>query len=181
MQQDERRPVSRHIADAGDVCVVCGAPLGDTLYRAAVRGIYLPMFGGSPGVAVAMVCRACAEEAPRYLNPHAADLETAPTTTCPCGRIVVHVHDRWLRREWCSRLCGDRERKRRLRVKDRTTVCRSCGRTFMPSRSDAVYCSSRCRQQGYRERRVTPTFLYLQQSDTIRNGVGADTTDEESA
>ena len=33
--------------------------------------------------------------------------------------------------------------------------CVSCGRRFRPRRSDAVYCSSPCRQRAYRARRVT--------------------------
>ena len=33
--------------------------------------------------------------------------------------------------------------------------CVSCGRRFQPTRSDAVYCSSPCRQRAYRARRVT--------------------------
>jgi hypothetical protein len=33
--------------------------------------------------------------------------------------------------------------------------CVSCGRRFRPTRSDAAYCSSPCRQRAYRARRVT--------------------------
>jgi hypothetical protein len=33
--------------------------------------------------------------------------------------------------------------------------CTSCGRPFEATRSDAAYCSSRCRQRAYRQRRVT--------------------------
>jgi hypothetical protein len=31
-------------------------------------------------------------------------------------------------------------------------ACQVCGRTFTPARSDAVYCSSACRQKAYRQR-----------------------------
>ena len=43
--------------------------------------------------------------------------------------------------------------KRRKSLKKReNTVCKSCGTTFTPKRSGAVYCSNACRQKAYRER-----------------------------
>jgi transposase len=58
----------------------------------------------------------------------------------PCGRD--------------KRLAEEREKRRQARA-DR--ICASCGEPFTPSRSDGCYCSSRCRQSAYRQRRTEAT------------------------
>jgi hypothetical protein len=35
-----------------------------------------------------------------------------------------------------------------------TRSCESCGQTFEPARTDALFCSAACRQRAYRSRRV---------------------------
>ena len=56
-------------------------------------------------------------------------------------------------------------RKTRL-AKRENTVCKSCGNTFTPKRTGAVYCSNACRQKAYRSRvtdNVSPLNEDLQQ------------------
>ena len=43
------------------------------------------------------------------------------------------------------------------------SICRECGESFTPARSDAAYCSSPCRQRAYRDR---------QRPKPIRNATG---------
>lgn len=33
----------------------------------------------------------------------------------------------------------------------RKIICKGCGKTFIPKRSDALYCSNACRQWAYRQ------------------------------
>ena len=33
----------------------------------------------------------------------------------------------------------------------RKIICKGCGKTFTPKRSDAVYCCNACRQRAYRQ------------------------------
>lgn len=51
-------------------------------------------------------------------------------------------------------LCGNRRYQKDLkqrRLENRQNqVCKSCGKTFTPKRSDALYCCSACRQRAYR-------------------------------
>ena len=58
----------------------------------------------------------------------------------------------------CYNTCGMKEYKLKQRVKRwqnrRNTVCKECGKTFTPRRSDAEYCSSACRQKAYRSRKA---------------------------
>ncbi len=56
---------------------------------------------------------------------------------------------------YCWPCAGDQEnaRQRDLRRQARANrPCKSCGRPFTGSRSDALYCSSACRQKAYRQR-----------------------------
>jgi hypothetical protein len=45
-------------------------------------------------------------------------------------------------------------------------VCKGCGGVFTAKRSDAIYCSSRCRQDAYRRRHGVP----LHRGRTRRSG-----------
>jgi predicted amidophosphoribosyltransferase len=44
-------------------------------------------------------------------------------------------------------------------------TCDECHREFEPSRSDAVFCSHRCRQRSYRARRRAEATYEAQQLD----------------
>jgi hypothetical protein len=61
-----------------------------------------------------------------------------------CGRPVVGGR-------FCSRSCEGHV-YRASRSRDVMATCRGCGATFSQPRSDAVYCSNRCRQRAWRRR-----------------------------
>jgi hypothetical protein len=61
------------------------------------------------------------------------------------------------RRRYCSETCGERTRRER-RTRPRATQgprsCWFCERKFTPTRADARYCTSACRQADYRRRKA---------------------------
>jgi hypothetical protein len=69
-----------------------------------------------------------------------------------CRRVFYgSVH-----RRYCSDECGELERRMRRtpnQPKPEPRPCVGCGEGFVPSRSDAVYCSNACRQRAYRQRK----------------------------
>ena len=74
---------------------------------------------------------------------------------CPwCGRDFYTLVDSKKYCLWWT--CGKRytQAKKRLnRLWDRADrKCQTCGKTFTPDRSDAVYCCNACRQKAYRQR-----------------------------
>jgi hypothetical protein len=80
-----------------------------------------------------------------------------------CGEPMLTVVDA---RAWpwhvCSYRCYQREyRKRRRGIgstvdwKTHTPMCKACRRRFKPERADAKFCSAKCRQWHYRQRRRT--------------------------
>ena len=97
-----------------------------------------------------LVCRACAAQIGKY-----CEWQT-PRTCEGCGRVVVHDTRRSApEHAICGEACRRsvraslaRERRQRRR---RPRVC-LCGIKFKPQRSDAVFCSSTCRQRAYRQR-----------------------------
>jgi hypothetical protein len=129
-----------------DRCFECGIDLGD-------GPVYLSYFYCQPhGRLLVPFCERCGQH--RHLG--AVPARYACTS---CGRPVVRTTDSVWRvlDVCCSRRCyaaartrQARERRRRARA-DR--VCDTCGETFTPSRSDAVYCSNACRQRAYRGRK----------------------------
>jgi hypothetical protein len=78
----------------------------------------------------------------------------APRRCCVCGRRFYYSTHApgW----YCSRRCNHRRPRlprRESRAKDpdtRTRACARCGATFTPARSDARYCSARCRVAAHR-------------------------------
>lgn len=77
-----------------------------------------------------------------------------------CGLLVVSLFYNDPRRAFsarklyrtCSRRCTEIAAKNRQRKERELRRCEKCGEEFAPSRSDAHYCSSRCKQKAYRER-----------------------------
>ena len=62
----------------------------------------------------------------------------------------------WSKKYCFYKKCGNigyrkQLRHRRLAEPPRTQVCKECGNTFTPKRSDALYCSNACRQRAYRQ------------------------------
>jgi hypothetical protein len=86
---------------------------------------------------------------------------------CACGtEIVCCSSDRYLSTRWwwadrarsCSPLCAREKRnadarRRRLAARENRR-CVACDAVFTPGRSDARYCSSSCRQDAYRKRKL---------------------------
>jgi hypothetical protein len=54
----------------------------------------------------------------------------------------------------CRRLASNKRSRERRRITNETIACEKCGETFEPTRADARFCSSRCRQSAYRERKA---------------------------
>lgn len=70
-----------------------------------------------------------------------------------CGRVF---YTQIPTKKYCLySLCGNlgyrKELKQRRLEQRQDRVCKSCGKTFTPKRSDAVYCSSACRQRAFRQ------------------------------
>jgi hypothetical protein len=88
---------------------------------------------------------------------------------CACGTEIVCTGERWHSTRWwwadraqsCSPLCA-RERRnadardRRLAARENRR-CVVCDTEFTPARSDGRYCSSACRQDAYRKRKIGAT------------------------
>jgi hypothetical protein len=77
----------------------------------------------------------------------------------PCwGGCGVLVSSPWNYRRppvVCSRRCARRVRAACGAVVERAPViCDVCGEEFEPARSDARYCSNRCRQDAHRKRKL---------------------------
>ena len=58
-------------------------------------------------------------------------------------------------KKYCNERCcylgfWKHKREKRLAMR-KDTVCKTCGNTFTPKRSNAVYCSNACRQKAYRQ------------------------------
>lgn len=71
---------------------------------------------------------------------------------CPaCGRRLGRTN--YWPATSCSPECRRELRNARRRVNRSETTCEVCGDTFTPPRADARYCSGRCRQKAYRQRR----------------------------
>ena len=77
-------------------------------------------------------------------------LGLCPVATLPCvtcGRPVVTVPPHGQRKNVsCCRRCRDLAYRRPRTER----ACAVCGTEFLPSRSDARYCSQACRQRAYR-------------------------------
>jgi hypothetical protein len=58
----------------------------------------------------------------------------------------------------CAYLATVKRQKPARRVRHDERVCANpqCGKTFIPTRADAVTCSNRCRQALYRQRERKP-------------------------
>lgn len=75
---------------------------------------------------------------------------------CPTCKKQFYTSN--YRRVYCNWRCQyaaqiDRNKQRRKTAKlNRKYVCQCCGESFMPTRVDARYCSSSCRQKAYRQR-----------------------------
>ena len=132
---------------AGLICSECAKSLepGEPVWRRR-RSLGRGFFGGWR-YEVATVCTDC--------KGHAWYGRTAPCNGC--GRPVTNLHDiqRRLKHPFCCEKCrakAYRISRRAKTAETREKECPVCGETFTAERSDAVTCSSACRQKAYRRR-----------------------------
>ena len=132
----------------GGVCGACGRILapGEPVWRPRISLGRSLLSGAWGHWQIVPVCAEC------------TPIQGEPARPCQgCGRPV---HDEWRLppREHvsCCDACEPKAKAasaRAKRAKKREgTVCVSCGKSFTPSRNDAEYCSSVCRQRAYRRR-----------------------------
>ena len=79
----------------------------------------------------------------------------SPVRRIICGGCGNIFYTRVPIKKYCNDKCAKRgiwrhKRERRLE-KRKDKVCKTCGCTFTPKRSDAAYCSNACRQKAYRQ------------------------------
>ena len=108
-------------------------PAGDPVYQRK-------NWGGSCGK-----CEAARPSSP-WRDPRACE---------HCGRAVITQADRYLpKHAVCSGACWRHldNARQRARWKLSPRSCGACGSEFMPKRTDAEYCSAKCKQKAYRDR-----------------------------
>jgi hypothetical protein len=106
---------------------------------------------------------------------YASDLEHLDLHPCPiCARPMYF--SRYVERAVpCSYQCAYRRKvgmqKAKRRVQHETIACAKCGEMFEPTRSDAEFCSPRCRQKAYRKRKAVTVkdFSEVSEKSVSRN------------
>jgi hypothetical protein len=108
---------------------------------------------------------ACLLDAPlqpvAWLDEYLADGVPLETECAVCGRRIKPP--RWVKRRdggkvfYCSEGCAGGADAIARRVEPVERSCVVCGERFTPARSDARYCSSACRQDAYRKRKLGAT------------------------
>jgi hypothetical protein len=94
----------------------------------------------------------------RWLEKYLADGVPLETECAVCGRRVKPP--RWIKRRdggkvfYCSEGCAGGADAIARRVEREARTCVVCGDEFTPGRSDGRYCSSACRQDAYRKRKL---------------------------
>jgi hypothetical protein len=150
-------------------CAKCGntLPVDTPVWRQHLRPHGRGVFGGARCV-VAPVCERCRSDEKEFRGPRPCE---------NCGRAVHQEYSRHrYRRTFCCQLC-----ERAVRVaaaKQERSDARSprqceCGETFEPTRADAQFCSSRCRQRAYRKR----TALRMLDGDHCEPFISRNATD----
>ena len=143
----ERRSRAFRAANTGETCGRCGRNLkpDETVWRErCAKGPSL--FGGQSFI-LAPVCEAC--RSPYHRNWYSA-------ACMGCGR-PVKWNGSGIRYVACCSVCRERARRKARsdhRAEMQERACPICEEIFVPTRNDAVTCSSACRQKAYR-RRVT--------------------------
>lgn len=150
---------TRLAIDARLICASCHAPLEGTVY------LYRTTWSNNAfGDNLRARCAGCWETHRRGKYVH--ETSTLEPRRCRCGIDVHCTGDTYYSTGWwnsgrarsCSPLCGREQRNddaRARRLSRRTDrKCVVCDETFTPARADGRYCSSACRQDAYRKRKV---------------------------
>jgi hypothetical protein len=132
-------------------CAQCGRELkaDEPVWRQYMR--IGPGFFGGTSYAIAPVCEPCRSNYTEFAGPRPC---------LNCGRPVHQELSRRFRLHCvCCSDCGDAVRikaARDKRAQDREPAppCLECFETFEPTRADAQFCSSACRQRAYRKRKA---------------------------
>jgi hypothetical protein len=121
-------------------CHVCNKPLAERapIYR-------LPLSSGS--IEVACVCTGCVSG-----RSFKGRQWREPVPCNHCARPVISFR-KVPRQVICGPECRQAIRNAQGRRRD-GQWCRTCGQTFPPKRTDALFCSAACRQRAYRRRLV---------------------------
>jgi len=96
-------------------------------------------------IQAAPVCESC-------VTPSEAN-RCRVTSPCPGCGMTLMTHWRYST-SFCSERCRKRDARKRAQVERAEIECAACHIMFRPTRSDAAYCSSACRQSAYRQRGV---------------------------
>jgi hypothetical protein len=113
------------------------------------------------GLTWGFLCLRCAHDREPLdlgLRGPVSDLKHLDLHPCPtCARPMYF--SRYIERAVpCSYQCAHRRKlemqQAKRRVQHQTIACAECGEMFEPTRSDAEFCSSRCRQKAYRKRKA---------------------------
>jgi hypothetical protein len=167
----------RQAARSATVCADCFAPLAPTasvtMVGRSIRGR-----GGDRTLRVP-ICLTCwlAGGSEGELGHFYWSYEPPNRFRCSgCGRPMrVHWrrHGRALRARCCCEECFRKATLRganeRRRVRRREKVCAVCGEKFIPGKSNAKTCGSRCRQQLHRDRHL-PVVLARADLGALRKG-----------
>jgi hypothetical protein len=142
-----RRSIIRNAAKTCTQCAKSGCTLtaGVPVWRTRLPLGYGPFGRGQTKVAV---CAQCVSKWRKF----------RPAAPCEgCGRPVhQEASYRSHRRTFCCEACertarSTAARERRADARG-TRQCETCGETFEPTRTNARFCSSPCRQRAYRQR-----------------------------
>ena len=101
------------------------------------------------------VCEDClsADQRKAWKRPGEFGRRIVPYGKCrACRRPLMAYAEPFWRGEHCSNACAQIARRRQQREPPPSVTCSVCSKQFQPTRSDAQFCSSACRQWAYRRR-----------------------------
>jgi endogenous inhibitor of DNA gyrase (YacG/DUF329 family) len=121
---------------------------------------------GFYGTIVVPLCAACWPKAStwpadEFSGPITHEWVTYSGNCVACGRPVHQTDWRRVRHHYCSDRCRNAHspgyqaglaRQARAEARGPSRPCSECGEHFEPRRSDARFCSPRCKQKAYRKR-----------------------------
>jgi len=142
--------------ERAQICGRCGDPFSPdaTIWRVGVSTRGRPGWSlGGTGTTMVPMCEGCR---PDYAETWHNWVWGGSEPCEACGRTVVNRYMPHRKYTWCSAECEHGVgvmARRKKRAKARQKECALCGDAFQGSRSDAMYCSSACRQKAFRQRR----------------------------
>jgi len=165
LTNDQRWDAILRAVEAGDICGECfdWIPPDASVMVTSVSKEHVWELTGRWMHKQVVICLDCARKSFTY--------DLAEQYQCQgCGRELRQWQGRLTSRccEACSHLAKLAHQKLTRRVHHDERRCECCGELFIPTRTDAVTCSSRCRQALYRSRKH-PTAPARVRSPTDRS------------